>query len=108
MSKNNELQEEIVKIFEEAVADGYDDLYNSGMYQGLDEGYFLKKGFFIKEMQHKGGEGQGETYFTVYSFIKGNQIAFVKFYGYYYSYDGANYEGYEFVTPYVNVSVEYK
>lgn len=104
-----ELQEELKKIIEEAVeSDEYEDLRTEGLYGDLREDFFLSKGFFIKLMQHEGGEGQGETYFSVYSFIKGNQIVFIKFYGYYYSYDGANYEGYEFVTPYASVSVEYK
>lgn len=48
--------------------------------------------------QH-GGEGEGEDYWTVYKFSKGHEVVFVKFQGFYYSYDGVTYDNWSFVIP---------
>ena len=50
-------------------------------------------------VESHGGEGQGEDYWTVWKFVKDGEEEYVQFYGYYYSYDGATYEGYCFVKP---------
>ena len=39
-----------------------------------------------------GGEGQGEDYWSVYSFSKGDDKVLIKFNGWYASYDGSTYE----------------
>jgi hypothetical protein len=39
-----------------------------------------------------GGEGEGEEYWTVYSFTRGLEVVFIKLDGYYLSYDGCTYE----------------
>ena len=107
-----ELKDELNKIFEEPftdeVVENYGNIYLAALYGDLDADYFLSKGIFIKLMQHEGGEGQGDAYFSVYSFIKNDAIVFIKFYGFYCSYDGASYRGHAFVTPYANVSIGYK
>lgn len=46
-----------------------------------------------------GGEGQGDDYYAVYSFDNGTEKVFVKFYGWYASYHGAEYSGHYFVEP---------
>lgn len=69
----------------------YDDLFD-GDYDNLpwDESI---------SVEHHGGEDQGSDYYTVYKFTKGNEELYIKFYGYYSSYDGADYEDFTFVTP---------
>jgi ABC-type glycerol-3-phosphate transport system substrate-binding protein len=39
-----------------------------------------------------GGEDQGNDYWSVYSFTDGMQVVFIKFDGYYASYDGSTFE----------------
>jgi hypothetical protein len=46
-----------------------------------------------------GGEDQGSDYWCVWKFSKGDQDCFVKFYGWYASHYGTDYQGYKFVTP---------
>jgi hypothetical protein len=46
-----------------------------------------------------GGEDQGSDYWCVWKFSKGNEECFVKFYGYYASHYGTDYQGYKFVKP---------
>jgi hypothetical protein len=46
-----------------------------------------------------GGEDQGSDYWCVWKFSKGNEECFVKFYGYYASHYGTDYQGWKFVTP---------
>ena len=46
-----------------------------------------------------GGEDMGSEYWSVYLFSKGNEKFFVKFYGWYASHNGSEYQGYKFVTP---------
>lgn len=56
--------------------------------------------FKLKLEKDYGGEDQGSDYWAVWSFTddSGN-VEYVKFYGYYQSYDGADYQGWKFVTP---------
>ena len=51
-----------------------------------------EKGITCKAEEHFGGEGQGEDYWTVYSFTKGNDKVLIKFDGWYASYEGSTYE----------------
>ena len=53
----------------------------------------------VKHVQHYGGEGEGEQYWTVYSFSNASELVFITFDGYYQSYDGATYRGFYEVEP---------
>lgn len=46
-----------------------------------------------------GGEDQGSDYWTVWKFTKDGEQCFVKFYGYYASHYGSDYQGFAFVAP---------
>ena len=46
-----------------------------------------------------GGEGQGDQYWSVYSFTDGKDVVYVKFDGYYASYVGSEYSDWFFVEP---------
>lgn len=63
--------------------------------------------FFLQKAV--GGEGQGETYYKVFKFIdKTTQEAtYVKFDGYYQSYDGSTYEECFVVAPSVKTVIMY-
>jgi len=64
---------------------------------------------YSKEIKHKfvdsfGGEGQGDSFWSVYSFTKDDETVYVKFDGWYQSYNGAEYDSWFFVKP-VQVTV---
>jgi len=46
-----------------------------------------------------GGEGQGDEYWYVYRFRRGDEVAYVKFDGYYASYCGSEFHEWFFVKP---------
>ena len=50
-------------------------------------------------LEQHGGEGEGEDYYTVYQFNTGNEVLYVKFQGWYQSYNGSEMTGWAFVTP---------
>jgi hypothetical protein len=55
-----------------------------------------------------GGEDQGSDYWCVWKFSKGREECFVKFYGYYASHYGTDYQGYKFVTPQQKTIIVYE
>ena len=59
--------------------------------------------FKLELMADYGGEDRGSEYWAVWKFTLQDEVAerveYVKFYGYYQSYNGADYQGWEFVTP---------
>jgi len=54
-----------------------------------------------------GGEGQGDEYWSVYEFTLDEEKVYVKFNGYYQSYNGSEYDAYFFVEPKEKVVTEY-
>lgn len=46
-----------------------------------------------------GGEGQGNDYWSVYSFTDGDEVVYVQFDGWYASYEGSEYTEWFFVEP---------
>ena len=63
--------------------------------------FATEKGIFnLTEVDSYGGEGCGEVYYSVYKFEnKDSEVAYVKFEGSYYSYDGATFDSWFFVNP---------
>lgn len=64
-------------------------------------------GVQIECVDSYGGEGQGDTYYSVYSFKKDGEEVFVKFDGYYASYCGSEYTEWFFVEPLQVTKTEY-
>lgn len=60
---------------------------------------FDDAGISYELMDHYGGEGQGDDFWAVWKFTKGNQEALVKFEGWYASYHGAEFTEWRFVEP---------
>ncbi len=54
-----------------------------------------------------GGEDMGSTYYAVHKFTRDDETVFIKFFGYYASYNGADYEGFRQVFPKEVTKVEY-
>lgn len=54
-----------------------------------------------------GGEGEGDSYWTVWSFTKGEETVYVQFDGSYASYCGSEYDDWFFVKPREYVAIQY-
>jgi hypothetical protein len=101
----NKLMSDIKEVFE---TEGVYAAFASFMeedFKYYEEGQVLEsalnfKGIEFEVEHHHGGEGQGEDYYTVYKFTrKGEDPVYVKFQGYYYSYDGSTFQDWFFVEP---------
>ena len=68
--------------------------YSASPFEQWAEGY----GISVEDADRYGGEGSG-TYYRVYKFTGQGEEVYLKFYGYYQSYDGATYEGFNQVQP---------
>jgi hypothetical protein len=56
-------------------------------------------GVVCRHEDNYGGEGQGDDYWSVYSFTRGDEKVYVKFDGWYASYNGAEFNEWFFVEP---------
>lgn len=61
----------------------------------------------FEHMDEHGGEEQGEDYWSVYKFTDGTDEVFVKFSGYYQSYDGSTFDSWFFVQPHEVMVTQY-
>lgn len=90
---NTELAEE---MFYAGYGESQWDTGGKSTYQELS-------GFDYKSAGHYGGEGLGNEYWSVYEFrytnLPDSPTVFVKFRGWYASYEGATYESWSFVEP---------
>jgi hypothetical protein len=59
----------------------------------------IAEGISFKHEENYGGEDMGSEYWSVYSFTNGTETVYVKFDGYYQSFDGSTYECFDFVKP---------
>lgn len=78
-----------------------DSIAQSFFWGDEDEELILEKLPNVKhnlEERH-GGEGEGDSYWTVYSFADDTDKVYVQFDGYYSSYGGSEYEEWFFVEP---------
>lgn len=105
-------------------SDDFEEVVHSSMFQGeLLRGsynekhrtpeYLLAEEFDKAEITEKlveqfGGEGEGDSYWAVWSFTRGGDKVFVQFDGSYDSYDGSRYDDWYFVEPEEYVAVRYK
>lgn len=60
---------------------------------------FQKSGIEYAIEDNYGGEDCGTEYWSVYKFYKGNEVVYVKFNGWYQSYNGSEYEEWYFAKP---------
>jgi hypothetical protein len=66
-------------------------------------------GISIKLVDNYGGEDQGSTYYAVYQFSKdGEEDVYIKFHGWYASYDGATFDDFKVVQPKHVIKVEFE
>jgi len=75
--------------------------------EGMMEGYvpfqckdvFEKEGISTNTVEEYGGEDQGSEYWYVWKFTKDSDIVYVKFFGWYASHYGSEYQGFKIVSP---------
>lgn len=98
--KETQKEFNIVSEYLEEFFNSEDDFIEE--YYSVEKGYFidneefkinkflLEKGYTIEFFDKKGGEGQGDEYYSVYQVvnIKNNTCFYIMWYGYYSSYDG--------------------
>lgn len=77
---------------------GMDYKYQEEEPEGFDTA-LKEKGIKYNHVDNYGGEGQGEDYWSVYSFNNDDELVYVKFDGYYASYDGSTFQEWFFVEP---------
>lgn len=104
------LKEQVKKLLNEADSDVYRKFFHSEATDNNDEdGYYYDAADFsqacrelninYKHEDSFGGEGMGDEYWSVYSFFRGEEKVYVKFNGWYQSYNGADYTEWLFVEP---------
>ena len=113
------LKQEIEKLIAETNGDGVERAFflNDVGEITEDGGYndelakfkqaLRKAGISYEEEAQHGGEGEGEDFWTVYSFTKGGEKVFVQFDGWYQSYNGPEYTEWFFVEPKEVVVTQY-
>jgi hypothetical protein len=74
--------------------EAYDSVNDSAFKQELAEA-----GLIVEYVEQFGGEGHGDDYWSVYKFTKNDESCYVKFDGYYASYNGSDYDEWFFVEP---------
>jgi hypothetical protein len=85
-------------IFEEVQSDDLSSLMHEGCYGSIETA--LDNQLISWQVEDSyGGEDQGSDYWCVWKFSKDNEECFVKFYGWYASHYGTDYQGWTFVTP---------
>lgn len=67
----------------------------------------LPEGITAETVEHYGGEDQGSEYYAVYKFVRGDEICYVRFEGFYASFHGADYEDCFEVAPQPVTRTEY-
>jgi hypothetical protein len=85
-------------IFDSVTDDSLKDMMNEDCY-GEIETALDNHLIHCDTVDSYGGEDQGSDYWCVWKFTKNNEECFVKFYGYYASHYGTDYQGYKFVKP---------
>ena len=108
------LKIEIGNMLDAADGNVPSDFFLSEVSDGNNKNCFTETKEFLNELDSKnikfkpvdsfGGEGQGDSYWSVYSFTKDDETVYVKFDGWYQSYNGAEYDSWFFVKP-VQVTV---
>jgi hypothetical protein len=93
------LKETLKIVFEETEQSGcLEDMMNGDCHGDLETA--LDNQLIVCTVEDNyGGEDQGSDYWCVWKFSKDGEECFVKFYGYYASHYGTDYQGYKFVTP---------
>ena len=93
------LKETLEIVFEEITESGsLEGMMDGGCYGQIETALDNQLIVYTVEDSY-GGEDQGSDYWCVWKFSKGNEECFVKFYGWYASHYGTDYQGYKFVTP---------
>lgn len=71
------------------------DTYQPSEFEKWAEGY----GIELESVDSYGGEGEGSTYYHVWKFTGQGEEVYLRFDGYYQSYDGSTYESFRHVQP---------
>jgi hypothetical protein len=106
MSDNSNIYNKVEQLLVAADWDIKREFFNSEIGQPYDDDNIVEfkqelanAGIRFEHADNYGGEDQGSDYWSVYSFTDGMQVVFIKFDGWYASYDGSTYEQFYEVKP---------
>lgn len=82
-------------------AEGLEPFNGKFYYAGQEDTYnaLQEAGITVEFADRYGGEGKGDDYWSVYKFSKGDEAFYVKFDGWYASYNGSEFNEWFFVEP---------
>lgn len=92
-----EFNTEVTDMLREA--DGVPECFMRGYIPSRFTYVLDAKGITAVSVAEYGGEDQGPEYWNVWKFTKGADEVLVKFYGYYASHYGSEYQNFEIVKP---------
>ncbi len=94
------LKEKLKKFFDNADSEVLNDFFFDEFSWSAEVPKELADaGIVFDLVDEYGGEGEGDRFDKTYKFSDGSSDVFIKFWGWYASYDGATYENWHFVTP---------
>lgn len=101
MSNKTGLRAELEELFDsESTVKWSDGSVAKDLFlQDYNGDQFSKNDIEMQYVDGYGGEGEGETYYNVYSFTKEGETVYYQFDGSYCSYDGAYFDEYFEVIP---------
>lgn len=88
------IPDELIKWFDDENENRCTDL----MYDEFDL-ESLPAGWTVEVVDSYGGEGMGDDFYNVLAFKKDREVVYVKFQGWYSSYDGSEFQEYYVVEP---------
>lgn len=88
---------EFLTTFEDVPRDMFHEEYAQNYRDDESSRFLAERKIKTESVEHYGGEDQGSDYYTVYAFMDGKETVYVKFYGWYASHYGTEYQDYKFV-----------
>lgn len=107
MSAVTDLKAKVKKLLDSASSDIMNSFFRSDFDEEISTYYeeeedvafktaLRESGLTVKHVDRYGGEDKGSEYWSVYTFSNANEAVYVKFNGWYQSYDGSEFDAWYF------------
>lgn len=97
----DEIESEVIsgEFFQSEMKDEFNEWDSAETYEAIK--LFKEKQVSFEHVDNHGGEGEGDDYWSVYKFNDDNtkEVCYVKFQGWYQSYNGSEFSEWYFVQP---------
>lgn len=91
------LKDDVAKMLDELDSSDINEFFYSEAGDHMEA--LAEADFDYEWVDSFGGEGQGDQYWSVYKFTRGDEVVYVEFYGWYASYSGAEFTEWFVVKP---------